>query len=103
MTAGTIPLDEIDESVWEDISKGAVCECTRALHHPDLTRCRQEPAWAVRLRHAESCASDNTLMMCQDCLNEAEKWAAGCVGYRCAMCRRPIAAISDLVGPVVAL
>ncbi len=100
MTA--IPLDQIDDSVWKDAASSLVCECSRFNHHPDKTLCRQNPNWAVRLRHAHDC-SENNVMMCQECLDEAEKWAASCIGYRCSTCLKPIETITDLVGPVVAL
>jgi hypothetical protein len=97
----TLTLDR--ELVDELEQTDRPCECPMRSHHPATGPCDQSPKHAARVRHAGECGDSSVFYLCQDCLDKVTAWAKSLIGWRCSNCRLAVMAVSDLVGPVVAL
>jgi hypothetical protein len=96
----TLDLEMVDEVTLTD----RPCECERPDHHPNHDpHCDQDPKYAVRIRHLGDCADTAIYWLCQNCLDEAMRWAGTLVGAYCNKCMKRVLAVSDLVGPVMPL
>jgi hypothetical protein len=79
------------------------CECQRSRHHPGHQSCDQSPKYAVRISHYDRCGTNAVYLLCQDCLDEAMRWASAIVNHHCGRCLKNVRKVSDLVGRVVRL
>jgi hypothetical protein len=89
-----------------DVIADRPCECKRHSHHPGNRRfCGQSARYAVRIQHAIGCGTNGVrvFLMCQDCLDDALRWANTNVGKFCRRCHKRVLKVSDLIRSVVKL
>ena len=92
----------IERDLTPDLLSDKPCECPHRRHHPGHNHCDQDPKYGVRIRHWDyNCYEAATFPLCQNCLDEALKWAANLVGRYCSQCLLRVREVSDLVGPVM--
>ena len=94
----------LERDLTPDLLPDKPCECPHRRHHPGHNHCDQDPKYGVRIRHWDyNCYEAATFPLCQNCLDEALKWAAKLVGWYCSQCLLRVREVSDLVGPVMTL
>jgi DNA primase catalytic subunit len=92
----------LDKDLIFDLDLDQPCECD-LNHHPEHQPCDRVAEYAVVFGHATECWGTGVFLLCQECLDEAQRRVEDLIGVICATCGKRVSHVTDMIGPILPL